>query len=103
GRTRTTRRRSRRPTSAVARSSTTTSSRCEWFRLRRAMPYLLPIGLIAVVWLAIVVLSERWNLLSCDRFPTPVHKYAAYAWLGAFMLFLAYLVTGSALRPATSS
>jgi len=67
------------------------------------MPYLLPIGLIAVVWLAIVVLSERWNLLSCDRFPTPVHKYAAYAWLGAFMLFLAYLVTGSALRPATSS
>jgi membrane protease YdiL (CAAX protease family) len=67
------------------------------------MPPLLPILLIAVVWLAIVILNERWNLLSCDRFPSPVAKYVAYAWLGLFMLLLAALVTGAALKPATSS
>lgn len=67
------------------------------------MPYLLPIALIAVLWLVIVVLSERWNLFSCDRFPSPAAKYGAYAWLGGFMLLLAALVTGAALKPATSS
>ena len=67
------------------------------------MPFLLPIALITVVWLAIVVLSERWNLLSCDRFPSPAAKYGAYALLGGFMVLLAFLVTGAALKPATSA
>jgi membrane protease YdiL (CAAX protease family) len=67
------------------------------------MPYILPVSLIGLVWLAIVVLNERWNLLSCDRFPSAAAKYFAYAWLGLFMLLLAFLVTGAALKPSTSA
>jgi membrane protease YdiL (CAAX protease family) len=55
-----------------------------------------------VVWLTIVFLNERYGLLSCDRFPSPVAKWFAYLWLGAFMIVLALLVTGSALTPVTS-
>ena len=64
--------------------------------------HLIPIAGIALVWLAIVVLNERFNLLSCDRFATPALKYGAYAWLGVFMLLLAFLVTGAAHRPASA-
>ena len=64
--------------------------------------YILSITFTAVIWLAIVALNEKYNLLSCDRFPTPLAKYAAYAWLGLFMVGLAVLVTGSALTPATA-
>lgn len=63
------------------------------------MIYALSIGFVVVVWVAIVYLNERHNLLSCDRFPTPALKWTAYAWLGLFMVLLAFLVTGSALAP----
>ena len=33
------------------------------------MIYALTIGFVIAVWLAIVVLNEKKNLLSCDRFP----------------------------------
>ena len=66
------------------------------------MPSYLPIVLIAIVWLAIVLLSERWNLLSCDRFPSQAAKWGAYLWLGAFMIGLALVVSSAARRPATS-
>jgi membrane protease YdiL (CAAX protease family) len=65
------------------------------------LPYILSIGFISIVWIAIVVLNETHNLLCCDGFPTPAAKYFAYAWLGLFMILLAFLVTGSALRPPT--
>jgi membrane protease YdiL (CAAX protease family) len=67
------------------------------------MPYLVPVGLITLVWLTIVVLSERTNLLSCDHFPSRGAKVFAYLWLGLFLIGMAVLVTGSALRPATST
>lgn len=57
---------------------------------------------VTVVWLAIVFLNEKYGLLSCDRFPSPAAKWFAYLWLGAFMIVLALLVTGSALTPVTS-
>ena len=66
------------------------------------LPYVFSIGLVSVVWLVIVFLNETRGLLRCDRFPTPLAKYAAYVWLLLFMVLLAYLVTGSALAPATS-
>jgi membrane protease YdiL (CAAX protease family) len=57
---------------------------------------------VTVVWLTIVFLNEQYGLLSCDRFVSPVGKWFAYIWLGAFMIVLALLVTGSALTPVTS-
>lgn len=64
-------------------------------------PYVIPLVSAAVLWLAIVLLNERFNLLSCDRFPSTGAKYFAYVWLGGFTVLLAYLVTSSALQPAT--
>lgn len=61
------------------------------------MPYALSVLFVVVVWLAIVVLNERHNLLGCDRFPWPIAKWAAYAWLGFFMVVIALAVTNSAL------
>ena len=66
------------------------------------LPYAFSLVFILIVWLTIVLLTERYNLLSCDRFPTPIAKYIAYAWLGLFLLAMAFLVTGSALTPPTA-
>jgi membrane protease YdiL (CAAX protease family) len=60
------------------------------------------VAFVSLVWLAIVVLNERWNLLSSDRFPSRAAKVFAYVWLLLFMLLLAVLVSGAAVRPATS-
>lgn len=66
------------------------------------MPYIASISFVVLVWIAIVILNERHNLLSCDRFPNAALKWIAYIWLGLFMVTLAALVTGSALTPPTS-
>jgi membrane protease YdiL (CAAX protease family) len=66
------------------------------------MPYIISVAFVLAVWIAIVVLSERYNLLSCDRFPSATFKWIAYVWLGLFLVTLAVLVTGSALTPPTS-
>jgi membrane protease YdiL (CAAX protease family) len=66
------------------------------------MIYGVAAGFVLLVWLTIVYLSERHGLLSCDRFSSPAVKWFAYLWLGAFMVLLAVLVTGSALTPVTS-
>lgn len=65
------------------------------------MAYVLSGGFVFLVWLAIVYLNERHDLLSCDRFPNAFAKWFAYVWLGAFMVLLALMVTSSALAPAT--
>jgi membrane protease YdiL (CAAX protease family) len=67
------------------------------------MIYALSIGFVVVIWLAIVVLNEKMNLLSCDRFPAPGAKYFAYGWLLLFLVLLATLVTGAALSPARAT
>jgi membrane protease YdiL (CAAX protease family) len=64
------------------------------------LPFAISLPLIGLVWLTIVYLNERHNLLSCDRFPTAGAKWFAYIWLGIFMLALTFIVTASALRPA---
>src|SRR5688572_20922091 len=66
------------------------------------MPYIASIAFVLIVWIAVVILNERHNLLSCDRFPNATLKWLAYIWLGLFMITLAALVTGSALTPPTS-
>jgi membrane protease YdiL (CAAX protease family) len=54
------------------------------------------------VWLVIVVLNERFGLLSCDRFPSPTVKWIGYVWLGIFLVGLPLLVAGSAMTPQTA-
>ena len=65
-------------------------------------PFLLPVALIAVVYAAIILLNERYNLLSVDRFPSAAAKIGAYAWLGLFLFGIALLVTGSSLKTPTA-
>jgi membrane protease YdiL (CAAX protease family) len=67
------------------------------------MPYIISCLFVTIVWAVIVYLNERHGLLRCDRFPSAGAKYGAYALLEAFFLLMAYLVTGSALAPVTSS
>jgi len=58
------------------------------------------IAFMLLIWLTIVVLNERINLLSCDRFPSPAAKWFAYIWMGFFFVLLGALVAGAAMRPA---
>jgi len=67
------------------------------------MLFAIAVAFVFVLWLSIVLLNERYNLLSCDRFPSPLEKWGAYALLGALMLLLAVLVTGSALQQPTKA
>jgi len=65
-------------------------------------PFVLPLTAIALVYVAIILLNERYNLLSVDRFPSPAAKIGAYVWLGLFLLIIALLVTGSSLKTPTA-
>jgi membrane protease YdiL (CAAX protease family) len=66
------------------------------------MIYAVTTGSVLLVWLAIVLLNERFHLLSCDRFPSPLMKWLAYAWLGVFMAGMALMVTASAQHQPTA-
>jgi len=65
------------------------------------MIYAVTTGFILLVWLFIILLNERFNLLSCDRFSSPLMKWIAYLWLGAFMAGMALMVTASAQHQPT--
>jgi membrane protease YdiL (CAAX protease family) len=66
------------------------------------MVYVASIGLVVLVWIAVVFLNERHGLLrSSDPFPSPLAKWFAYIWLLGFLVLLAVLVTNAALTPAT--
>ena len=65
-------------------------------------PYPIALTFVVIVWAAIILLNERYNLLSCDRFISPSAKYIAYAWLGLLFVGMAAMVTRSALAPPTS-
>ncbi|HXA16127.1 MAG TPA: type II CAAX endopeptidase family protein [Thermoanaerobaculia bacterium] len=64
--------------------------------------YVLPLIFIAVVYIAMIVMNERYRLFSTDRFSSPLMKGLAYLWLALLMFVLAYLVTGSSLRIPTA-
>src|SRR5437867_4475702 len=65
-------------------------------------PFIVPIGFMTLVFGGVVVLNERYTLLSADRFATPLAKGGAYAWLGLFLFGVALLVTGAALKTPTA-
>ena len=64
--------------------------------------YVLPIIFIALVYLAMIVLNERYRLFSSDHFSSPLMKVLAYLWLGLLMFGLAILITGSSLKVPTA-
>jgi membrane protease YdiL (CAAX protease family) len=66
------------------------------------MHYFLAGGFALLVWIVIVFLNERFQLLSCDRFSSDLLKWVAYLWLGLFLVGIALLVTNAALTPATA-
>ena len=57
---------------------------------------------MAVFFVGIVVLHQRYSLLSADRFTSPIAQTAAYAWLGLLLFGLTLLVTGAALKTPTA-
>jgi membrane protease YdiL (CAAX protease family) len=65
--------------------------------------YLLPLLGVAVVYVAMLWMNERYGLFATDRFPSRGAKIAAYAWLGVLLFGLAVLIIGSAMRVPTAS
>ncbi len=63
--------------------------------------YVLPLVFIGLVWLAIVVLNERYGLLSADQFPSPAVKWVACIWLGVFFVAVTILIVTSARHAPT--
>ncbi|HET7712319.1 MAG TPA: type II CAAX endopeptidase family protein [Thermoanaerobaculia bacterium] len=64
-------------------------------------PFVLPVALIAIVYVAMVVLNERIGLFR-DRFPSRGAKIAAYVWLGIFMILLCVVIVASSLSPPSA-
>jgi membrane protease YdiL (CAAX protease family) len=64
--------------------------------------YILPLAFIAIVYIAMIVMNERYHLFSADRFSSPLMKGLAYIWLALLMFVLAILITGSSLRIPTA-
>jgi membrane protease YdiL (CAAX protease family) len=64
--------------------------------------YILPLAFIAIVYIAMIVMNERYHLFSADHFSSPLMKGLAYLWLALLMFSLAILITGSSLRIPTA-
>jgi membrane protease YdiL (CAAX protease family) len=63
---------------------------------------LVPLILVAILFIVLVVLNERVNLFG-DHFATPALKIAAYVWLGVFLAVVTVLVVGSAHTEPTAA
>jgi len=63
--------------------------------------YALPLAFVTLIWLIIVVLNERYGLLSSDHFSSPVMKWIAYVWLAIFFGVLTILIVTSSLHVPT--
>jgi membrane protease YdiL (CAAX protease family) len=64
--------------------------------------YIFPLTFIALVYIAMIVMNERYRLFSVDRFSSPLTKVLAHIWLGLLMFSLAILITGSSLKTPTA-
>jgi len=64
--------------------------------------YIFPLIFIALVYVAMIVMNERYRLFSVDHFSSPAMKLIAYLWLGILMFGLAILITGSSLKTPTA-
>ena len=64
--------------------------------------YIFPLIFITLVYVAMIVMNERYRLFSVDRFSSTTMKVIAYVWLGILMFGLVILITGSSLRIPTA-
>jgi hypothetical protein len=64
--------------------------------------YIFPLVFIAIVYIAMIVMNERYGLFSVDHFSSPLMKVLAYLWLAVLMFGLVILITGSSLRIPTA-
>src|SRR5258708_25844311 len=64
--------------------------------------YLLPLLFIAIIYVAMIVMNERYRLFSSDHFSSNVTKVIAYLWLALLMFGLSTLVVGASLRIPTA-
>ena len=67
-----------------------------------AHPFVFPLAFIAVVWIGMVYMNERYVLFSVDQFSSMASKWLAYIWLGVFLFLLTILIVGSSLHPPTA-
>lgn len=66
------------------------------------MHYALTFAFIAVVFVALIGLNERFGLFAADRFPSTGAKLAAYVWLALLLFGLAFMIVTSALHTPTA-
>jgi membrane protease YdiL (CAAX protease family) len=64
--------------------------------------YLFPLAFIALVYVAMIVMNERYQLFAADRFSSTLTKILAYLWLALLMFGLAILIIGSSLKTPTA-
>jgi membrane protease YdiL (CAAX protease family) len=64
--------------------------------------YVFPLSFIAVIYLGMIFMNERYRLFSVDRFSSTAIKLVAYLWLGILMFALVILITGAALHIPTA-
>src|SRR2546430_15807791 len=64
--------------------------------------YLFPLIFITLIYVAMIVMNERYRLFSADHFSSTTTKVIAYVWLGVLMLGLVILITGASLRIPTA-
>jgi CAAX amino terminal protease family. len=64
--------------------------------------YLLPLAFIALVYIAMIVMNERYHLFSTDHFSSDTTKVLAYLLLALLLFALAILIIGSSLRTPTA-
>lgn len=62
------------------------------------MIYAIPIAIVLAAFLLLIYLNERKGLLSADRFPSLAAKIGAYAWLGALLLLVSFLVIAASTQ-----
>lgn len=65
-------------------------------------PFIVPLVVMATLYVAMLVLNERIGLLRSDVFPNRAAKIAAYVWLGVFMLALCIVIVASSISPPTA-
>jgi membrane protease YdiL (CAAX protease family) len=64
--------------------------------------YLLPLVFIALVYILMIVMNERYHLFSDDHFSSGLTKALAYLWLALLFFGLAILIIASSLRTPTA-
>ena len=66
------------------------------------MSFVAPLVFVAVIYVGMIVMNERYGLFRCDQFPSAGAKYGAYVWLGVIMFLLMFLVVASSQRVPTA-